>query len=57
MPVWTDIDPPRHDCKECSLLKITLELVESTITVEEGEAFTADRMSAADLEKFGKSVE
>jgi hypothetical protein len=38
-------------------LKITLELVESTITVEEGEAFTADRMSAADLEKFGKSVE
>jgi hypothetical protein len=41
-------------------LKNTLELVESVITVEERKAFTADGMSAADLEKFGtrsKSVE
>ena len=38
-------------------MKNTLELVESVITVEEREAFTADRMLAADLEKFGKSVE
>jgi hypothetical protein len=56
-PVWTGIDPPRHDYKERSLLKNTLELVESVITDEECEAFTADGMSAADLEKNGKSVE
>ena len=35
----------------------TLELVDSVITVEEREAFTADGTSAADLEKFGKSIE
>ena len=57
MPAWTDIYPPKHDYKERSLLKNNLELVESVITVEEREYFTADRTSAADLEKFGKSVE
>jgi hypothetical protein len=56
-PLWTDIDPPRHDYKERSLLKNTLELVKSVNTVEKREAFTADGMSAVDLEKFGKSVE
>ena len=56
-PVWTDIDPPRHDYKERSFLKIALELVESVITAEEREAFTADGTSAADLEKFSKSIE
>ena len=34
VPVWTDIDTPRHDYKESSLLKNTIELVESVITVE-----------------------
>ena len=57
MPAWTDIYPPKHDYKERSLLKNNLELVESVITVEEREYFTADRTSAADLEKFGKSVD
>jgi hypothetical protein len=53
-----DIDPPRHhDYKERSLLENILELVESVITAEEREAFTADGTSPADLEKFGKSVE
>ena len=35
----------------------TLELVESVITIEEREAFKSGGTSAADLEKFGKSVE
>ena len=53
-----DIDPPRHhDYKERSLLENILELVESVITAEEREAFTADGTSAADLEKFSKSIE
>ena len=55
--VWADIDTPRHDYKERSLLKNTLELVESVITVKECEDFTADGTSAADLDKCGKSVE
>ena len=56
-PVWTDIYPPSHNYKERSLLKNTLELVESVITVEERESFTADGTSAAYLEKCGRSIE
>ena len=57
VPVWTYIDPPRHDYKDRSLSKHNLELVESVITVEEREAITSEGTPAADLEKFGKSVE
>ena len=38
------------------IFKNTLELVESVITVEERESFTADRTSTADLENFDRSV-
>ena len=55
-PSWKEIEPPRQ-YSERSLLRFTLELVEKVITDDERKAFTADGTSAADLEKFGKSVE